>query len=163
MDSQSPVSRSFTTMLAKYAYSSSSISTSPRHPNPVTPSSQAGSSTSLSPIRQSRSSSRKIKRETRDDDYGNDHVDEDESFDEYEERTPTKRSKRKSEKGSRETKSPSETTTTKKNKKIPRPFAGPEVYAHLRPVQDLLKVDLDSGSVGRDFSWLFVTEIRVGS
>ena len=36
---------------------------------------------------------------------------------------------------------------TPKNGKKPRPFAGPDVYAHLRPVQDLLKLDLDSVSL----------------
>ena len=48
---------------------------------------------------------------------------------------------------------------TPKNGKKPRPFAGPEVYAHLRPVQDLLKLDLDSAS-RRVWTWLGLADVK---
>ena len=42
--------------------------------------------------------------------------------------------------------SPTPGKTTPKSGKKPRPFAGPEVYAHLKPVTDHLRPDLDSES-----------------
>jgi len=57
-------------------------------------------------------------------------TDEEEEEEEYH---PSPSRKRKSSK-----------TTPIKNVKKPRPFAAPEVYAHLRPVNDHLKPDLNS-------------------
>ncbi len=115
--------------LAKYAYPNSPLlpnSKSPHRPlAPATPTSEAGGPSTPTPTR-----SRKVKREP-DVEYRI----EDEDEGDEDSHTPSKRPKVKVKSGS---------SGGSGSGKKPRPFAGPEVYAHLRPVQDLLKPDLDS-------------------
>lgn len=132
MDPVTPSSHTLAGKLAKYSYSPSSRSpASPERSKPSISTNEAGPST-LTPTRIT--PKRKVKREA-DDDYTLDIESEDEGEGEEASETPSKRAKVKP-----------GTKGSSAEKKKPRPFAGPEVYAHLRPVQDLLMPDLDSGS-----------------
>ena len=51
--------------------------------------------------------------------------------------------------------------TPKKSPKTPRPYAGPEVYAHLRHLPDHIKPGLSSGFLGRRDALAHVEDSRV--
>lgn len=138
----SPASKAFAARLARYAYNPASSSSSrsgstaarasptvravtrPTPDLPATESPGASSSRSV-PSAKRTPPSRRAKRPVP--------VDDEDEDDEFEPQPPSdeERSRRKIVK------------TKKGQGKKPRPFAGPEVYAHLKPVPDLLGQDLD--------------------
>ena len=140
-ETDSPASKAFASSLAKYAYSPTT--TSPAHPPRPTRIPRPNPS----PLRPT-------KREAISDSSS-----ELSSESEVGRATPSKRKAARPNKfgkggeaGEVEdpkiAKGPKNATTPKntKNGKKPRPFAAPEVYAHLPPVGDLLKADLDGMS-----------------
>ena len=134
-DIDSPASKAFAINLAKYAYSPSS----PTHP--------------LRPSRIPRptpSPLRPTKREAISEpepDSDSELSSESSSDFEVYRATPSKRPVARSDKVLKGDKAGKvKDPKNAKNGKKPRPFAAPEVYAHLRPVGDLLKSDLDGVS-----------------
>ncbi|RSH95148.1 hypothetical protein EHS25_000234 [Saitozyma podzolica] len=132
----SPASKAFAARLAKYAYnpasSSSSRSGSGRAsptvravtgPTVHLPASPGASSSRSVPSAMRTPRSRRAKRPVP--------VDDEDEYDESQLPSDEGPSRRKM------------VSTKKGQGKKPRPFAGPEVYAHLRPVPDLLGQDLD--------------------
>jgi TDG/mug DNA glycosylase family protein len=128
----SPASKAFADRLAKYAFDPSSSSRA--RTRSTRAAAGPGPATALarnsSPV--SGPSAVKRKRRNRADDEEFVAQDEDEYISSPS-RTPARRSA-----------SSTPGRTTPKSGKKPRPFAGPEVYAHLKPVTDHLKPDLDS-------------------
>lgn len=113
----SPASKSFAEKLSRYAFSSGS------HTSPLRLSVRREVEVVIPQSPRRAKGKEKIK------------VEPDEEYeDDNEGGTPTKRRKIAE-------------SPAKKSGKKPRPFAGPEVYAHLKPVTDHLRGGLDSGSL----------------
>lgn len=132
----SPASKAFADKLAKYAYDPSS-SGSPRKSLRLH---VAGPSVVASPVQGRKGSRRDTVTAPEAEKSGAEgqagaeaETDDGEEEEEEEEYNPSPSRKRTSSR-----------TTPIKNVKKPRPFAAPEVYAHLRPVNDHLKPDLNS-------------------
>ncbi|WWC91138.1 uncharacterized protein L201_006079 [Kwoniella dendrophila CBS 6074] len=178
----SPASKAFANHLSKYAYSTSTLPSKLAGPTRITRSSVSVSPSKaripvveipLSPRKKrnffvediqtaKKVTSKKRGRRSLESDNDQDYDDALNSLDEseYEEspsKIKTEKSPNKIKKGKRtkEMNDDGEEIVVKKKGKIPRGYAPPETYEHLKPVNDLMKDDMDSkrsSTMGHHFS-----------